>query len=431
MNEILIITIFIMIAIISAALGWAVANMRNHKELASLRETNARLQTTLELEQKNVAEKLATIEQAREQLNETFAALSSRALKSNTDEFLKLAQENFKQLHIKSQNDLQIKEKSIESLVKPVRDALEKTEKQIQRMEHERKEAFGSISKHLENISISHDKLQGETRNLVQALKRPEVRGRWGELTLRRVVELAGMVDHCDFYEQEHTVTEDGALRPDMIIRMAEGRELVVDAKTPLDSYLQAIEATDDETRDKHLKQHARNVRNRVKELADKSYWNQFSNAPDFVVLFIPGDQFLNAALDHDRQLQEDALKLKVILATPSILVALLQSVAYGWRQHRLTEHAEQIRTIGEDLYNRLGTFGEYLAKMGKSLDSCVSQFNNAVGSFERRVLPGARKFTEMGITSKKSVDEIEQIDRMSKPVLNADAEKDPEKLEH
>jgi DNA recombination protein RmuC len=278
-------------------------------------------------------------------------------------------------------------------------------------MEHERKEAYGALSKHLETMTQTQQALQGETANLVKALSRPEVRGQWGEMTLKRLAELAGMVEHCDFYEQEHTNTAEGALRPDMIVRMPGGREIVVDVKTPLDAYLSAVEATSDGEKDMHLLRHTKNVRKRVQELASKGYWNQFAKSPDFVVLFIPGDQFLSVALDKDRALLEDAMQQKVILATPTSFVALLRAVAYGWRQEALAENAEHIRQVGEELYGRLATFAEHLQKSGKSLNSSVQHFNKALSSFDSRVLPGARKFSEMGIATKKKVESIDQIE--------------------
>ena len=266
-------------------------------------------------------------------------------------------------------------------------------------------------------MSQTQQALQGETRNLVKALSRPEVRGQWGEMTLKRLAELAGMVEHCDFFEQEHTNTEDGAMRPDMIVRMPGNREIVVDVKTPLDAYLSAVEATDDIEQKTHLARHTKNVRKRVLELAGKAYWNQFKKSPDFVVLFIPGDQFLSAALDNDHDLLEDAMQKKVILATPTSFVALLRAVAYGWRQESLTENAEKIREVGEELYGRLGTFADHLGKMGKSLNSSVQHFNKAASSFDTRVIPSVRKFSEMGISAKKDVDAIEQIEHTTRDV--------------
>ncbi len=391
------------VILLAGALGWIIAHLRTQKRVTELA-------TTLELERKAAQEKLAGLEQ-------TFVALSNRALKENNTAFLQLAQESLKQFHVQAKGDLELKEKAVENLIKPVREALEKTEQQIRLMENERKQAYGSLTKHLETMTQTQQLLQGETRNLVQALRRPEVRGQWGELTLKRMAELAGMVEYCDFYEQEQTNTEEGRLRPDMIVRMPGGREIVVDVKTPLDAYLSAVEAGDDETRRKHLEHHARKVRERVRELASKAYWTQFKNAPDFVILFIPGEQFLTAALDMDRELIEDALKQKVILTTPTSFVALLRAIAYGWRQESLTANAEHIRDVGEELYGRLATFSEHLMKLGRSLNGTVADYNKTVGSFEAKLLPGARKFSEMGVGGDKALEEPERIDKAVRDV--------------
>jgi len=278
-------------------------------------------------------------------------------------------------------------------------------------MEKERENAYGSLHQHLKDMASTQANLQNETRNLVQALRRPEVRGQWGELTLKRLAELAGMVEHCDFYEQENIETETGRQRPDMIVRMPDGRMIVVDVKTPLDAYLNAIEAQDDVTRNQEMIRHARNVKNRINELANKAYWTQFNNSPDFVVLFIPGDQFLTAALDHEHNLIEYALTKQVVLATPTSLVALLRAIAYGWRQEQLAENAEKIREVGEELYQRLATFTGHLQKLGKNLDNSMKAYNSAVGSFDSRILPGAQKFKEMGISEKKVIEDIQQIE--------------------
>ena len=401
-NAVTLIIVSIVI-LLAGALGWFIAHLRTQKRLTELA-------TTLELERKAAQEKLAGLEQ-------NFIALSQRALKENNAAFLQLAQESLKQFHVQAKGDLELKEKAVENLIKPVREALEKTEQQMRLMENERKEAYGSLSKHLETMTQTQQLLHGETRNLVQALRRPEVRGQWGELTLKRLAELAGMVEHCDFYEQEQTDTEAGRMRPDMIVRMPDGREIVVDVKTPLDAYLSAVEATDPEARKKFLEHHARKVRERVKELAAKAYWDQFKNAPDFVVLFIPGEQFLGAALDIDRDLFEDALRQKIILSTPANFIALLRTVAYGWRQESLAANAEQIRDVGEELYSRLSTFSEHLVKLGRSLNSAVIDYNKTVGSYEAKLLPGARKFSEMGVGGDKALEEPERIDKAVRDV--------------
>ena len=403
--------IYISLACLAALLGGLLSFVLLQQRLARLRQQNTELSTTLELERRNHAEKLTALNQAKEQFAETFSHLSSQALKHNSEEFLKLAEQNLKQFQAKADSDLQQKEKAIENLVKPIKEALDKTELQIRNIEKDRKEAFGTLHAHLENMSRVQESLQGETRNLVQALRRPEVRGQWGELTLKRLTELAGMVEYCDFYEQENVNTDEGRLRPDMIIRMPDKREIVVDVKTPQDAYLNAIEAGDDATRQQELVRHARNVKKRINELADKSYWKQFANTPEFVVLFIPGEQFLGAALDIDRSLLEEALSKQVILATPTSFVALLRAVAYGWRQEQLAENAEHIKQTGEQLYQRLMTYTEHLNKLGKSLESSVKHYNNSVGSFDTRILPSARKFKEMGISTGKDTEQPQKIE--------------------
>lgn len=404
-----------MLIVLAAMISAFITYLREQRRIGQLKVENASLRVTLEIERRNAGEKMTMIENARFQLAETFTALSSQALRNSTEEFLKLAQENFKQLHIQARGDLDQKEKSIDNLLKPVQEALTRTDQQLRDLEKERKEAYGSLSKHLETMAQTQQLLQGETRNLAQALRRPEVRGQWGEITLKRLVELAGMAEYCAFYEQETVQTECGNLRPDMIVRMPDGREIVVDVKTPLDAYLGAVEAPDDSVRAWHLERHARKVRERVRELASRNYWAQFKHSPDFVVMFIPGDQFLTAAMDIDRDLLEYALGQKVILATPTSFVALLRAVAYGWRQQSLAENAEKIRDVGEDLYQRLSTFTEHLAKLGKNLGSSLDHYNKAVGSFERQVIPGARKFAEMGITIRKPLHELDQIEKSAR----------------
>ena len=279
----------------------------------------------------------------------------------------------------------------------------------------------------LEAMQSGQKSLAQETQNLVNALRRPEVRGRWGEITLRRLVELAGMVEHCDFQEQVHTSAEDRVIRPDMIVRMPDQRELVVDVKTPLDAYLEAVEARDDAQRKLGLERHARNVREHVRKLASKGYWEQFSQSPEFVILFIPGDQFLSAALNEDPELIEYALSQQIILATPTSLVALLKAVAYGWRQLALADNAQEIRRLAEDLYGRLTAFVGHLNRVGKQLSSSVENYNRAVGSLERKVLPGARKFVELGIRPKKEMEKLEPLESMPRRVVDSPADDDPD----
>lgn len=411
------ITFLILVVVISLEIGALAAYLIENRKYKTLRYKYLQLSTAMEYERKNAEQKEASYQEASRTLKDTFSALAGTALKNNTAQFLQLAQQNLQQFQIKAEGDLSQKEKAIEGLVKPIREALDKTETEIRRMENERKQAQGALTLHLQSIAESHRLLQSETRNLVQALRRPEVRGQWGELTLKRLAELAGMVEHCDFNEQASVQSGQGQQRPDMIIRMPDKRDIIVDAKTPLDAYLSAIESADDNERKGHLERHTRNVRARIKELSGKAYWRQFRFSPEFVVLFIPGDQFLSAALETDHTLLEEALSQNVILATPTSFVALLRAIAYGWRQEALAENADTIREIGQDMYDRLITFAEHLARLGRSLDSSVDNFNKAVGSYDSRVLPGARKFVDMGISAREDPTEPVQIERGTRKV--------------
>jgi len=402
---------------LAGLVGWLIGHSRGQRDITRLREANVRLNTLLGYERSACEEKTRTLDEVRAQFEATFKSLAGDVLKSNSSEFLKLAETSFKVLHTQASGDLEQREKAVENLVKPIRESLEKADQHIRSIEKERQEAFGSLSRHLELMANTQQQLQGETRNLVKALSRPEIRGQWGELTLKRLAELAGMVEHCDFDQQRSVDSDEGKQRPDMVVRMPGGREIIVDAKAPMDGYLGAVEASDDNTRVQEIRRHARNVRDRVRELSGKRYWKQFPRSPDFVVLFIPGDQFLSAALEVDPQLLEDAMADRIVLATPSSLVALLRAVAYGWRQESLAENAEQIRIVGEDLYERLGTFADHLGKLGISLNRSVESYNKAVGSFDSRVLPGARKFKDMGIQEKKELPEPDQIERLPRSV--------------
>ena len=342
-----------------------------------------------------------------------FAELAGGALRDNSDMFLKLARESFAREQAGAQSALREREAALGQMVEPIRKALEKTEQQLLSFERERRDAFTTLRTQIEQLTLGQNALQRETRNLVGALRRPEVRGRWGELTLRRVVEVAGMSEHCDFSEQTTIATGDSSMRPDLVVRMPEGRDLVVDAKTPLDAYLDAIEATTDEARAAALVRHAQQVEARVRELASKAYWNQFKKSPEFAVLFLPGDQFLSAALTERPELLENAMRQGVILATPSTLIALFKAVAYGWRQAAVAEHAAKILDLGQDLHRRLGSFVGHLEKAGERLGAAVDAYNNAVGSLERQVLPQARRFTELGTVSGDALPTLEPVDRL------------------
>jgi DNA recombination protein RmuC len=360
-------------------------------------------------------EREAALAQAEQRLGRVFDNLARRSLQANSRDFLQLARQNLEVHRSHAQGEMKAREQAVESMVAPIREALQRTESQIARIEKERHEAFGSLRSLLETVSLSQQALNAETRNLVTALRRPEVRGQWGEMTLRRLVELAGMVEHCDFTEQHHAASDEGAVRPDMVVHLAEGRQLVVDVKTPLDAYLAAVEAPDDAAREAQLQRHARKMRERVRELAAKSYWSQFEQSPEFVILFIPGDQFLSEALARDPGLLDEALNQHVILATPTSFVALLKAVAYGWRQVALAENAREIRDLAADLYRRLATFTGHLSRVGRSLSGSVDAYNSAVGSLELQVLPGARRFTELGVQARKPLEPLPEVGGVSR----------------
>lgn len=356
-------------------------------------------------------ERTLTLDRAMEQLDRRFDDLAGRQLRENIENFLRLAKENLGGHQLTAQGALKEREQAIEALVKPIQETLARTSEALRQIEVERQRDFGSLRQHLADMRESHGALQRETRNLVQALSKPQVRGQWGEIALRRLVELAGMTAHCDFEEQVHVAGEDGALRPDMVVHLPEGRDVVVDVKTPLDAYLTAAEAPTEEVRSAALRRHAQHVAERVRQLSSKNYAAQFSQAPQFVVLFLPGDQFLSSALDQQPDLLDRAMSSNIILTTPSTLLALLKTVYNGWQNVRLAENAERIRELAEDLHARLSTFRNHMAKVGSSLESSLTAFNAAVGSLERSVLPGARKFVELGVRAEKPIEPLEPVE--------------------
>ena len=356
------------------------------------------------------------IDRAMEQLDRRFDDLAGRQLRENIENFLRLAKENLGGHQQQAQASLKEREQAIETLIKPIQESLTRTAEALREIEVERQRDFGSLRQHLTDMRESQTILQKETRNLVQALSKPQVRGQWGEIALRRLVELAGMTAHVDFEEQVHVAGEDGALRPDMVIRLPEGRDVVVDVKTPLDAYLLAVEAPSDEARTAALRRHAQHVSERVRLLSSKRYSEQFERAPQFVVLFLPGDQFLSAALDQQPDLLDRAMTSGVILTTPSTLLALLKAVQSGWKNEKLAEGAEQIRKLAEELYGRLGTFRDHLEALGNALNSSVSAYNRSVGSLQARVLPSARKMTELGVRSDKAIEDLPEIEAAVRP---------------
>lgn len=393
-------------------LGWLIQYLIGRGKQTRLETELAIRDAQIKSEEIRIAEQETSLAQLRETLTAQFGELAAETLAKSNEAFLQLAEQNFDKHHTTAKATLKEREQAVENLVKPIQHALDQTKQQIEDLERSRKQAYGSITEQLKSMTQSHEVLRAETSKLSSALRSPNVRGRWGEMTLKRLVELAGMVDHCDFDEQVHKTDDSNrSIRPDMVIKLPEGGEIVVDAKTPLDAYIDAHEATDDMARKEALKRHAANVTTQIKSLSAKSYTDQFDKTPEFVILFMPGDQFLSAALDEKRDLFDDALAKKVLLTTPTSLIALLKVVAYGWMQLKLAENAEEIKQLAIQMQDRLGTFTGHLSTVGTRLDKSVDAYNKAVASLESRVLPTARKIRELGAEPKSEQPTPQPID--------------------
>ena len=359
------------------------------------------LRLALEHEEGRSQEKVALLEKTERELTERFDALAAAALRNNNESFLELAAAKLGQ-----------KEQAVEHLVAPLKESLQKVDGKLQELEVARRGAYSSLAEQVRQLGETQKELRSETGNLVSALRdRPNVRGRWGEIQLRRVVEMAGMIEHCDFETQHHVATDDGRIRPDLVVKMPGGGSVVVDAKVAGQAYIESLECKDDESRTLKLRDHARQVRDHVTKLGAKNYWSQFERTPDFVVLFLPGETFLSAALEQDPALIEESFNNRVLIATPTTLIALLRTVAYGWRQETIAESAKEVSELGRELYKRMATLTEHYSKVGKGLQSAVRAYNDSVGSFERSVLPGARKLKDHGITSTSDLAELREIE--------------------
>lgn len=372
------------------------------------------VETLLSQEKKAFEEKLAESRQSREYLVEAFKAASHDALRANSETFMKLAGTTLEKFQEGARYDLEGRQKAIDSLVKPLKESLEKVDLNLRAIEQTRAQSDASIREQIRGVAVAEAKLTTETSRLVKALRMPSVRGRWGEIQLRRSVELAGMLEHCDFSQQQSLTTEEGSYRPDMVIRLPNGRCIVVDAKTPLQAYLDAMES-DEATRGNYLKEHARQVRDQLMKLSAKAYWEQFSPTPEFVVLFLPGESFFSAALEQDSSLIEAGVERKVILATPTTLIALLRTVAYGWQELRIAENAQQISDLGKQLYDRLLVLGSHFVDLRRSLDKSVESYNKVVASMESRVFVAARKFKDFGVTVNEELPSLEPLDKVTR----------------
>lgn len=406
----------------TAANGLLERQEKDTKEIETLRlrleaeqKAKAAADARLDAERKNLEDQRKNFDEAKQKLLDAFKALSRDVLGSQSESFLQLAKETFGTLRAEAEGDLSKRQEAIEGVVKPLKEALHAYDEGIQHIEASRKEAYGKLEAYLSQLGETQKGLQQETTKLVTALRKPQVRGRWGEISLRRLAELAGMVEHCDFYEQPSYPAEEGLRRPDMVIHLPGEREIIVDSKVALDAYLDAIEASSDDVKEQHLGRHAAQVRKHMDQLGSKSYWDRLPKAPEFAVLFLPGDPFLGAAVERDPTLIEDGMAKRVVIATPSTLIALLLAVHHGWQQAEVAKNAQLISDLGKQLYKRVGTMWEHLDTLRSAIDKAVESWNRVVGSLEHQVLPSVRRFRELKATSAEEIREMEQIERTTR----------------
>jgi DNA recombination protein RmuC len=392
------------------------------QEIAGLRErleaeqrTRAAAEASLAAERRNLEEQRTLLREAEAKLSDTFKALSRDVLGEQSESFLQLAAQSFDKLRAESEGDLTARQEAIAGLVQPLKDVLRKYEQEIQQIEAQRQEAYGSLKQHLLLLGETQAQLQRETANLVTALRKPQVRGRWGEITLHRLAELAGMVDRCDFYEQPTVSSEERLVRPDMVVHIPGGREIIVDSKVALDAYLDAIEAPSEELKQQHLARHAAQVRRHMEQLGSKAYWDHLPKAPEFVVLFLPGDPFLGAAVERDPALIENGMAQRVVIATPNTLIALLLAVHHGWRQEEITKNAQLISELGKQVYKRISILWEHLDSLRWAIDKAVEAWNRVVGSLEHQVLPSVRRFRDLKATTAEEIPPLEEVDRTTR----------------
>ncbi len=383
-------------------------------------ETMTRLEETrkrLEDSYKSLEEQKSLLELMKSEMSDIFRAHASAALKSSNEDFLRLASEHLGKVLAETKGKLGEHKEALEGTIKPLQEMLKRYEEQIQQIEKDRHESFGSLAQQIRSLSSMQEQLQRETSNLVTVLRRPKVSGSWGEIGLRRVVELAGMTPYCDFYEQQSVGTEAGKLRPDMIVRLPNGREIVVDAKAPVDAYLSAVSASNEEERQKAINNYISQVRNHMNNLGSKAYWDQLKKSPEFVVMYLPGESFFSAALEFDHKLIEDGTAKKVIISTPTTFIALLKAIAYGWQQDQIAKSAQEISSIGKELYDRFSIVIDHFSKIGKALKNSVEAYNDSVRSLESRFIPSVKKLKELGISSQKDIPSPQEISNTAKNV--------------
>jgi DNA recombination protein RmuC len=423
------------VAITAAAIAWTVAAERRARDirqaliettsaladarshLAAAQQSEAALRAVLEAERRNSAEKLAVLEHARESLKDAFAAVSSDLLDQNNQRFLALAKEKFGELQSSAAGDLASRQKAIADLVQPLRESLSKVDTKLQEVDRERATSHAVLAEQLRSLTHAQLALQSETGRLARALRSPNVRGQWGELQLRRVLEAAGMLEGSHFEIKESVHGEDGRLTPDVIIKLPGGKNVVVDAKVALTAFLDALECDDDAQREGKLKDHARQVKDHVVRLGNKGYWTHFQPAPDIVVMFVPGEALLSAALQHDANLLEFSMAKGVMLASPLTLIALLRAIAYGWQQEKIARNALEISELGRQLYDRIAKLAEHWENVGKSLARAVTAYNGAVGTLETRVLVTARRLKDKGVSAGEELPDLEVIDETPRPL--------------